>query len=58
MQALPVDLSVLIVGELPDEQQSWATRWDYSATYRPDLRASGPDALARLTTTSVASPST
>jgi len=28
------------VGELPDEQQSWATRWDYSATYRADLRAS------------------
>jgi putative ABC transport system permease protein len=28
------------VAELPDEQQSWATRWDYSATYRADLRAS------------------
>jgi len=28
------------VAELPDEQQSWATRWDYSATYRADLRDS------------------
>lgn len=28
------------VAELPDEQQSWATRWDYSATYRGDLRDS------------------
>ncbi len=28
------------VAELPDEQQSWATRWDYSATYREELRDS------------------
>ncbi len=28
------------VAELPDEQQSWATRWDYSATYRAELRDS------------------
>ncbi|MCH7824071.1 MAG: FtsX-like permease family protein [Acidobacteria bacterium] len=28
------------VAELPDAQQSWATRWDYSATYRQDLRDS------------------
>jgi putative ABC transport system permease protein len=28
------------VPDLPDEQQSWATRWDYSATYRSRLRAS------------------
>jgi len=28
------------VAELPDEQQSWATRWDYSATYRAELRPS------------------
>jgi putative ABC transport system permease protein len=28
------------VAELPDEQQTWATRWDYSATYRETLRDS------------------
>jgi len=28
------------VGELPEERQSWATRWDYSATYRDRLRDS------------------